>query len=168
MGVSRDDLKQAYESRSTPELTDLYMNGDLTDLARSVLSESLTARGEQLHILDGKKAKQSTYIKEEVKKGAHSMFNFRRRSTQLAFLVGLPLYLYLQISRGWNVGLALMVTVLPLWVVFRIIEHALNKRRIASMSDSELTNIEHATAGQLGYELQRIARDELRRRSSSQ
>ena len=165
MNVSREVLKQNYELQPTSELINLYVNNDLTDLARSVLSECLTARGEQMNILDARKEKQSPYLKEEVKKGSHSMFNFRRRSTWLAFIVGFPLYLYLYIS-GWKVGFALMLSVLPAWAGFRIIELFMNKRKIASLSNTELTNIVEAKVGELGYESQRIAQEELRRRSS--
>ena len=165
MNISRDVLMQNYQTRSTSELIDFYVNSELTDLARSVLSECLLARGEQPHILDGQKAKQSIYIKEEAKKGKHSMFNFRRGSTKLAFLVGLPLCLYLQFI-GWSVGLALIVAVLPLWIIFRIIEHNMAKKRIASLSDVELTNIVDAKVGEVGYEFQKIASDELKQRAS--
>ena len=75
MLISRDVLKRNYEAYSTPELIELYINSELTDTDRSVLSECLSSRGEQPHHLDGLiKAKRSTYIespniKDEVKKG---------------------------------------------------------------------------------------------------
>ena len=128
MHISQDVLKQNYEAYSTPELVDLYVNSELTDIDRSVLSECLSARGEQLHILDRQKANQSTYIKDEVKKGQYSLYNFRRWSTWLAFLVGFPLCLFLQMH-GWKVGFAIMVTILPSWLVFYIIEYYMTKRK---------------------------------------
>lgn len=164
MNISRDELKKNYESQSTTELIERYIEGDLTDLARSVLRECLVARGEQPQILDEQKAKRSIYIKEEVKKGKHSVINLRRGSSILAILVGFPLYLYL-LYHGWNVGFAIMVTILPLWVVFRIVEHIMTKRRISSLSDVELTNIVDAKVGEVGYEIQKIATDELKKRS---
>jgi hypothetical protein len=172
MHISRDVLKQNYEAYSTSELVDLYVNSELTDIDRSVLSECLSARGEQLHLLDGKKVKQSNYIEpsyinDEVKKGEYSMINFRRWSTWLAFLVGFPFCIYLQMH-GWKVGFAIMVTILPSWVLFYIIEYSDTKRKIVSLSDVELTNIADAKSGEPGYKFQTIARNELKRRPSSQ
>lgn len=170
MIISRDVQKKLYDAYSTQELVDIYVNSELTDIERSVLSECLLARGKQLHLLDGQKARLSAYIespfiKEEVKKGTHSIFNFRRWSTWLAFLVGLPLIVDLN-THGWNIGFAVLVSILPIWVVFYIIEHYMTKKKIVSLSDVELTNIVDAKVGELGYEIQTIARDELKRRPS--
>lgn len=167
MTVSREEIKQTYESQETEELIDRYINGDLTEAARSVLSECLISRGEKLQALDELRARLPALLNDEEKKGEHSMFNFRRQSTQLAFLVGLPFYLYLH-SLGWSVGPALMVSVLPLWAIFRITEHIRLKKKTLALPNSELTNIAEARTGNLGYELQKIAKDELKRRSSGQ
>lgn len=166
MNTSRDELKNNYESQETTELIDRYINDDLTDLAHEVLSECLTSRGEQLKILDARKVKQSPHLKLEIARGEYSMFNFRRRSTWLAFIVGFPFYLYFY-SNGWKIGWALMVTVLPLWIIFMIIERIMNKKKVLSLSDLELMNIIDEKAGELGYESQKFASDELKRRSST-
>ena len=175
MDISRDELKQYYESRATAELANLYINDGLTDVAMSVLRDCLSARGEQLHLLDAEKEKKSIYVKSEAmtiqeyqKKGRYSIFNFRRWSTKLAFLVGLPICVYLQVDLGWNVGLSILVVIVPLWAVFAAFEMNMIGEKIASLSDAELKDILNAKEGQPGYELQNIAETEIKRRFSKQ
>jgi len=146
----------------------LIITGAIVLVVSNVIFPKKKNRVEQAQILDGQKAreiKESTYIEEEVKKGKPSLWNFRRWSTICAYIVGLPLYFYIVISYRLNVGIAIIVSILPSWVVFRVIEYTLTKKTIVALSDDELTSISDTRVGELGYELQKIAQDELKRRS---
>lgn len=111
------------------------------------------------------KEKQHNIIANTDKKGSLSLFNFRRTSTKLAFLVGLPIYVYLIVYLGWGKLLALMISVLPVWIIFSIVEiFYFEKKKIQELSDVELKVIASAEFKEHRAFAIRIAKDEAKER----